>query len=181
MDKARAIETFLAQVEKLLHLPFITDAEMKSLYGEDMPLVLDQLGHINDLNRFCQDCQSRCCPAVRCEFYAPQFSSCPIFDLRPPICRLHYCHRFFTDHDTLLKDMSDVFFDSLLKADSLGSNKVKFFDAPPLIHCCPELIESTRHWIESVRNGTLDPEEARRVIMDETMKFRPTFPPSTFE
>jgi hypothetical protein len=181
MDKARAIETFLAQVEKLLHLPFITDSEMKSLYGEDMPAVLDQLGRINDLNRFCQDCKSRCCLAVRCEFFAPQFNACPIFELRPPICRMHYCHRFFSDRDTLLKDMSDVFFDSLIKADSLGSDKVKFFDAPPLIHCAPELIETTRDWIESVKTGILDPEEARRLILQETEKFRPTFPLSTLE
>jgi hypothetical protein len=181
LDKPKAIEIFLERVEQLTHLPFITDDEMNTLYGEEMPAVLDKLARINDDNRFCQDCQSRCCPAVRCEFYAPQFKSCPIFELRPPICRLHYCHRFFTDHDTLLKDMSDIFFDSLIKADSLRSNKVKFFDAPPLIHCCPELIESTRHWIESVRNGTLDVEEARSLIMQETEKFRPTFPLSVIE
>lgn len=181
MDKNKAIETFLVRVEQLTHLPFITDAEMKALYGEEMPAVLDRLARVNEDSRFCRDCQTRCCPAVRCEFFAPQFNSCPIFELRPPICRMHYCHRFFTGEETLLKDMSDVFFDSLLAADGRGSNKVKFFDTPPLKNCCPELIEATETWIDAVRKGNLDPQKARILIMQETEKFRPTFPLSTLE
>jgi hypothetical protein len=181
LDKDKAIKTFLICVEQLTHLPFITNYEMSTLYGEEMLDVLERLDGINKANRFCQDCQVRCCVAVRCEFYAPQFSQCPIFELRPPICRLHYCHQFFADEETLLKDMSDIFFDSLIKADSLGSNKVKFFDTPPLRNCCPELIETTEQWIDAVRSGNLDPEKARKLILQETEKFRPTFPMSTLE
>jgi hypothetical protein len=181
LDKDKAIETFLARVEQLTHLPFITDDEISALYGEEMMAVLRRLDRINEENQFCQDCQSRCCPVVRCEFYAPQFLQCPIFKLRPPICRLHYCHQFFAGEETLLKDMSDIFFDSLIKADSLGSNRVKFFDTPPLKNCCPELIEATDQLVNDVRNGKLDPGKARRLIIQETEKFRPIFPLSTLE
>jgi hypothetical protein len=172
MDRKKAIQTFLKRVEQLTRLPLITDAEMDTLYGEEMTEVMDGLAHLNEKEQLCQNCQNRCCPAVKCELYAPQFNRCPIFQLRPPICRLHYCHRFFSNGDILLKEMSDIFFDSLLTADKLGSAKVRFFDCPPLERCCPNLVKVTAPWINSVREGTLDPEEGIRLIRQEAEKYR---------
>jgi len=172
MEKTKAIQTFLECVEQLIRLPLITDTEMDTLYGKEMMEVLQGLARLNEKEQLCQNCQNRCCPAVRCELYAPQFKRCPIYEFRPPICRLHYCHRFFTDGDSLLKDMSDIFFDSLLTADRLGSNKVRFFDTPPLTNCCPDLITATSQLINSVREGNLDPEEATRLIRQIAEAFR---------
>lgn len=172
MDKAKSIQTFLERVKQLTRLPLITDAEMDTLYGEEVTAALDELARLNEKEQFCQNCQTRCCPAVKCELYAPQFSRCPIYEFRPPICRLHYCHRFFANGDTLLKEMSDIFFDSLLTADKLGSAKARLFDCPPLTICCPDLVTVTAQWINSVREGTLDPEEAIRLIRQEAEKYR---------
>jgi hypothetical protein len=172
MDKAKSIQTFLERVEQLTRLPLITDAEMDTLYGEEIAVALDSLARLNEKEQFCQNCQTRCCPAVKCELYAPQFNRCPIYEFRPPICRLHYCHRFFANDDSLLKEMGDIFFDSLLTADKLGSVRVKLFDCPPLIICCPDLITATAQWINSVCNGTLDPEEAIKLIQQEAEKHR---------
>lgn len=172
MEKTKAIQTFLERVEQLIRLPLITDTEMDTLYGKEMMEVLQGLARLNEKEQLCQNCQDRCCPAVRCELYAPQFKRCPIYEFRPPICRLHYCHRFFTDGDSLLKDMSDIFFDSLLTADRLGSNKVRFFDTPPLTNCCPDLITATSQLINSVREGNLDPEEATKLLRQIVEKYR---------
>ena len=172
MDKTKAIQTFLERVEQLTRLPLITDAEINTLWGEELAATLQKLALINEKEQFCQNCQERCCPAVRCELYAPQFKQCPIYEFRPPICRLHYCHQFFKDNNELLKEMSDIFFDSLLIADRLVSNKVRFFDTPPLKNCCPDLIADTSQLIESVREGKTDPEEASRLIREFAEKYR---------
>jgi len=89
MDKPKAVRIFLERVERLTHLPLITDAEMQELYGEEVAAALDSLARMEQEKGFCRDCRARCCPAVRCELYAPEFDRCPIFDLRPPVCRLH--------------------------------------------------------------------------------------------
>jgi hypothetical protein len=172
MDIEKAIQTFLERVEQLPRLPLITDAEMNTLYGEEVTEALEGLVHINKKGQFCQNCQTRCCPVVKCELYSPQFNRCPIFELRPPICRLHYCHQFFDDGDILLRELSDIFFDSLLTAERAKSSKVRLFDCPPLTICCPDLVTATAKWMNSVREGTLDPEEAIKLIRQEAEKYR---------
>ena len=164
MDKAKAVQIFLERVEQLTRLPFITNAEMESLYGKEVATALDGLARLEEKQGLCRQCQSRCCPAVKCELYAPQFDRCPIYDLRPATCRLHYCHRFFEKDDTLLKDLSDVFFDGLLAAESRGSDKVRLFDTPPLARCSPALVETSSPWVDAVRAGTLAPGEAMALI-----------------
>ncbi|HEX9896034.1 MAG TPA: hypothetical protein VGA85_00015 [Dehalococcoidales bacterium] len=178
MDKAKAIQTFLEHVEHLTRLPLITDTEMNTLYGEEVTAALEGLARLNEKEQFCQNCQTRCCPAVKCELYAPQFNRCPIYEFRPPICRLHYCHRFFADDDILLKEMSDIFFDSLLTVDKLGSAKARLFDCPPLTICCPDLITATAQWMNSVREGTLNSEVAIRLIQQKAEKYRTPAPQS---
>ena len=173
MDKTKAIQIFLERVEHLTRLPLITDAEMQSLFGEEVAAALDLLARLNEKEGFCQNCETRCCPAVRCELYAPQFDRCPIHALRPPVCRLHYCHRFFKNDDTLLKELSDVFFDCLIAADYQGSAKARLFDSPPLAMCCPGLVSATSQWMASVKAGTLDPREAIKLIKREVENYRP--------
>lgn len=179
MNKAKSIQTFLERVEQLTRLPLITDAEMNTLYGGEVTAALDGLAHLNEKEQFCQNCQTRCCPAVKCELYASQFNHCPIYEFRPPICRLHYCHRFFANGDTLLKELSDIFFDSLLTAERLSSSKVRLFDCPPLTICCPDLVTATAQWMNSARDGTLDPEEGIRLIRQEAEKYRIPTPESS--
>lgn len=172
MDKVKAVQIFLERVERLSRLPLITDAEMESLYGKEVAAALDGLAHLEEKLGFCRDCQSRCCPAVKCELYAPEFDRCPIYDLRPPVCRLHYCHRFFAGDDTLLKELSDVFFDSLLAAERGGSDKVRLFDTPPIIRCAPDFVQTSSRWIDSVRAGTLAPGDAIALIHREAENCR---------
>jgi hypothetical protein len=172
MDKARAIEIFQEQLEQMTRLPLITDAEMDALFGEEMKAAVDKLACLEQEKHLCRDCQKRCCPAVKCELYAPQFPRCPIHEFRPPICRLHYCHRFFEDDDTLLKEMSDVFFDCLLTADRCGSGRVRYFDTPPLARCCPALVAKVEPWIKAVKEGTLDSVEGLKLINEVAASYR---------
>jgi hypothetical protein len=171
MDKAAAVRSFLQRVGELPHLPLITDGEMALLYGDEVIAAMRGLEQAAAHRNLCATCQSRCCQAVRCELYAPQFSRCPIHHLRPPVCRLHYCHRFFDDGDALLKDLSDIFFDGLLAAGAAKSDKVRLFDCPPLANCCPELVEATAEWMKAVQQGALAPDKGLKLIEAEAQRF----------
>lgn len=172
MDKAKAVQIFLEQLEKQTRLPLITDEDMVALFGEEVAGAVAELDRQNSRQNLCDDCKGNCCLAVKCELYAPQFGRCPIHGLRPPICRLHYCHKFFPDDDTYLRELSDIFFDCLITADHYGSKMMKYFDAPPLSRGCAALIEATAPWVSAVKEGTLDPEKAIRSISEEAGKFR---------
>ena len=172
MDKQKAIETFLDSVEKLTRLPLITDAEMDGLFGEEVAALLAELNRSNREEKVCQNCENRCCQAISCEFYIPEFDQCPIYDFRPAVCRLHFCHRFEIADNSVMKDLADVFFDSLVAADRNGSNKVRLFDSPPLAICSPDLIAVTSPWLDKVREGTLNHKEAAKLIRQEAEKYR---------
>lgn len=174
MDKKRAIENFLEHVEYLDRLPLITDGEMDGLFGEEVSAAVAGLNNYNQAKEICMNCESRCCQATGCELYAAQFERCPIHDFRPVVCRLHFCHRFYDAGSSLLKELGDIFFDSLLAADRDGSTKVRLFDSPPLARCSPDLIAVTSPWVEAVREGSLSPEYAGELIRREAEKYRIT-------
>ena len=172
MNKQQAIETFLDRLEKLTRLPLITDAEMNGLFGEEVAALLAELNRYNREEQVCQNCENRCCQAISCEFYVPEFDQCPIYDFRPAVCRLHFCHRFHIADNSVMKDLADIFFDSLVAADRHGSNRVRLFDSPPLAICSPDFIAATSPWLDKVREGTLNHEEAAELIRQEAEKYR---------
>lgn len=172
MDKDRAVQAFMDNIDRMVRLPLITDAEMAQLYGEEVVAVVAALGRTNTAMRLCDDCQSRCCHAIRCELYAEQFGQCPIHDLRPPICRLHFCHRFFPVDDTPLKDLSDVFFDSLLTAQKVSHNRLPLFDTPPLSRCCPDLVNAVSPLVSAVREGRVTAADALARIREQAQDYR---------
>jgi len=172
MDKDRAVQTFMDNLDRMVRLPLITDTEMLQLYGEEVVAAVASLDRANAALRLCDDCQSRCCHAIRCELYAPQFQQCPIHDLRPPICRLHYCHRFFPEDDTPLKDLSDVFFDSLLTAQKVSHRHLPLFDTPPLGRCCPDLVNAAAPLVNAVREGGMSAAEGIARIREQAESYR---------
>ena len=137
-----------------------------------MSEALAKLNRYNREKQICSQCQKRCCQASGCELYAPQFSQCPIQDFRPVVCRLHFCHSFHIQGNSLVEELSDIFFDCLLAADRYGSTKVRLFDSPPLAICAPDLIETTSHWVNAVREGRIDPEYAEKLVLHAAKKYR---------
>lgn len=171
MNKEKAIGNFLERVEQLSHLPLITNLDMDNLFGEEVTAVLAELSRLDREEQICLHCQNRCCQTSSCELYATRFSQCPIHDFRPLVCRLHFCHRFHLADSSLVKELGDIFFDSLLAADRAGSTRVRFFDTPPLATSAPELIAVTSPWVNAVREGSLNPEYASKLVRQEAEKY----------
>ena len=171
MNTEYAVKTFLEQVKRLERLPLITDSEMRTLFGEEVAEVLDRLNRDNGEKQICQHCDNRCCQTINCEFHAPKFDQCPIHDYRPVVCRIHFCYRFDTGDNSIMEDLSNIFFDSLVAADRDGIPQVRLFDSPPLSRCAPELIAATSDWMNAVRDDKLDHIEAGRLISKEASKY----------
>lgn len=172
MNKENAISNFLEHVEQLSRLPLITDLEMNELFGEEVAAALAELNRYNRKEQICLHCENRCCQVANCELYAPRFSQCPIHDFRPVVCRLHLCHRFHITGSSLIEELGDLFFDSLLAADRCGSTRVRLFDSPPLAKSSPDFVAVTCSWVNAVRVGSLNPEHAEKLIRQEAEKYR---------
>ena len=176
MNRAKVISSFLEHLERLSRLPLITDRETAKLFGEEVVVALMELDRLNQDGEVCLHCESRCCQAIACEFYAPQFSHCPIYDLRPVVCRFHFCHRFEanTRGGSLARELGDIFLDGLLAADHDGSARVRLFDCPPLGRAAPDLVAAATPWVNAVREGSLNPEQAEKQIYQVAEKYRVT-------
>ncbi|MBI2851804.1 MAG: hypothetical protein HYX84_01695 [Chloroflexi bacterium] len=172
MDKQKAISSFLSHLQVLSRLPLITGEEMAELYGEEVVAALGEMERYDREAQVCADCERRCCPAVRCELYAPQFARCPIHDFRPVICRLHFCNSFPITASPLIHELDDIFFESLLAAQRSDIEQARFFDCPPFTRIAPDFIVRLSPLVEGVRNGSLSPDEGERLILREVERYR---------
>jgi len=170
MDKGKAITTFLDRVEQLTRLPLVIDQEMKGLFGDEVASALVVLDRLNREKQICLHCDGKCCQKYGCEFYAPQLGWCPIFDMRPVICRFHFCERFQPAAGLMIKELSEIYLDSLTVAAKIGSTRLGFFDVPPFINSAPQLIRAISPWVQAVQEGNLDPKHGRRHIRLEAIQ-----------
>ncbi|HEY32338.1 MAG TPA: hypothetical protein G4O10_04465 [Dehalococcoidia bacterium] len=171
MNKKKAVNSFLEHVEHIRRLPLITDPEMHQLFGEEITTAVAEIDRFNQKEQICLRCQNRCCPVCGCELYAPEFDQCPIYEFRPVLCRLHFCHQFNTAGRSVIIELGDIFFESLQAAEQAGSTKVRLFESPPLARYAPDLVETTAPWVDAVRKGSLNPEHARKLICTEAEKY----------
>jgi hypothetical protein len=171
IDREKAKNKFLENVGRLSYLPFVTDSEMDGLFGEDVSVALMKLDHYNRREQICVRCESRCCQATGCEFYAVQFTKCPIHDLRPAFCRLHFCSRFQPAMGSLTAELSEIFLDNLSVAEHDGCAAVQLFDSPPFARHTPYLINVTSLLVNAVREGRLDPQYAEVEIHQDAEKY----------
>ncbi len=175
MNREKAINCFLERVESLTRLPLVTDDEMEGLFGDEVAAAVAELDRLNREVKACRDCPDRCCLLARCELYLPVFHRCPVHDLRPPVCRLHYCHRFGIDARSLIKEIGDIFFDCLLAAERCGSRKVRLFDSPPLGLAAPSLVAAAAPAVNAVLESKLDPDAGAALIGREAERYRCSF------
>ena len=172
MDKGKAIASFLNHFEQLTRLPLITNQEMKSLFGDEVELAIQELDRLNREKQICLNCNRNCCQEYSCEFFAPQLGWCPVFDIRPVICRIHFCQRFQPSACQMIMELYEIFLDSLEIAAKTGSTKVGLFEIPPFINLAPQLISAIAPLVQAVREGNLDPENGRQLIRLEAMRYR---------
>ena len=145
---------------------------MAELYGKEVAAALDSMAQYDREEQVCRRCERRCCLAAHCELYAPHFSRCPIHELRPLVCRLHFCDKFPIAASPVMRELDDIFFDSLLAAERAVTPQVRFFDSPPLIRVAPDLVAATGPIMTAVRDGALLPAEAEKLIRREAEKYK---------
>lgn len=172
MDIERAVESFLRHAGELPDLSLVTDAEFRKLYGEEVVTVVAELENRDREEELCLRCVGECCRDIGCELYAPQFSQCPIHDLRPVACRLHFCHRFDDAGRSLSLALRDVFLGSLTAAEARIGEALTALDCLPLSRCLPEFVAAVVPRVEDVRRGQLCPERALALIRREARRYR---------
>jgi hypothetical protein len=171
VDQEKAINRFVEHVEDLPNLPLVTDLEMKELYGEEVATALEKMNRLIWEKQLCLQCDSICCQEYGCEFYAPQFGQCPIFDLRPIVCRFHFCEKFQVVGGSTIKELSEIFLYSIHAAGRCGSTRGRFFDPPPLGKVAPQLVESISPWVNAVRTGRLNHRDGRKRVREQVTQY----------
>jgi hypothetical protein len=177
MDKA--INRFLASVEGLSRLPFMTDSDMLLVYGEEVMESSAEMARYNYEAGLCSKCPKRCCPMVHCELYDASFSRCPVYDYRPAICRMHFCEKFSVGDSSFVREFADIYINSLLEAKLEGSLKTDLFDSPPLSKFAPEFLAAVAPFLHAFKTGKLIESDALQYINAEAEKFHTS--PATLE
>jgi hypothetical protein len=175
LDIERAVRSFLQNYESLSRLPLISDSEMSRLFGEEVASALTELELFNRQGQFCLRCRGSCCRLVSCELYTPGLTRCPVQDLRPVLCRMHFCRQFSGVYPLLVKETGDIFLDSLIAAEKKGFKEVFLFDCPPLAKPAPGLVKSISRCIDDLREGRTDEAAALRDIEAEIEGYRRPF------
>jgi hypothetical protein len=165
-----AVSNFLRHFESLSRLPLVTNAEMDSLFGEEVAAALQELGLYGRQEGLCRTCRSRCCLLVDCELYEAGFSRCSIHDFRPVLCRMHFCNKFAPVYRELVKTVGDIFLESLLAGEHLDPAKTKMLDSPPLRNLAPDLVDRIGRLIKAFDEGFLDEPAALKSITAEIEK-----------
>jgi len=183
--REETIDNFRERVQKLHSLPFITNVEVRALYGEKVAATLEKLERLNRKKMICHRCDTNCCQEHGCEFYASQFNQCPIYEFRPAICRFHFCDKFriavSCKIKELIKELSEIFLYSLSVAAKGGSNRVVFFNPPPFVKVSPELIKTISPLVKGVQLGKIPPEYAEKCINQQIIRYRTLDMPHIWE
>lgn len=171
LDKKRAVENVAAGFQGLSYLPFITDQEIAGLFGEEIASALLELESFNRQENFCRNCLKRCCRLVKCEFYSPDLSRCPVQSYRPPLCRMHFCDRFVMQYPQLVRDLGDIFLDGLQVIGCLDRQTADLFDSPVLSPLVPALVGSVLPLLAAAREGRTDEASALVLIQKEIERY----------
>ena len=171
-DIGKEVERFLSGYDRLKRLPLISDDETAGLFSAAVKEMLDRLGRYDQDQKLCASCSDRCCKLVVCELYHPSFNVCPAYNLRPLLCRMHYCYKYAPAYEKEVKLVGDLFLESLIALENMGCLKTALFDSPPLAPAAPRLAEKTLPLMADFRAGRLDRTAALQALRAETEKYR---------
>jgi hypothetical protein len=166
LDVTKETENFLKYFGRLSRLPQVTDDEMRQLFSEDANSALSKLEAHNQQEKLCARCVRRCCLLVDCEVYTPELSGCPIYPFRPLLCRMHFCNQFAQVYPLIVKELGDIFLESLLAAECLDKSKAAFFDTPPLKRFAPGQINAFESLLKDFKKGKLDEPNLSKLIQE---------------
>lgn len=161
-----AVVNFLQHFESLAFLPLIADSEMGLLFGDEVTAALSELERYNQQENLCHTCRGRCCTLVKCEFYLPLLSRCPVHHLRPLLCRLHFCHQFAPPYQELVKAVGDIFLESVIAGERINRVKARLLDSPPLSKLAPQMVSGVKPFLTAFSDGRLNESAALESIAD---------------
>jgi len=170
-DLRKEVNLFLSGCNHLVRLPLISDAETESLFSGEFRQLVQKIKEYDRDQGICAACAGRCCATIRCELYDPAFDLCPIFNLRPLLCRLHFCNKFDVYREDV-KFIGDVFLEGLLEMEKQGSRQAVMFDSPPLAQSAPALVDKLNRLMSAFREGRLDRPAALLAILNEAESYR---------
>jgi hypothetical protein len=173
LDVTKATEYFLEYFERLPRLPLIADNELTPLLGKEVYSALAELESYNRQQKLCSRCANRCCKLVDCELYTPELGTCPIQSFRPLLCRMHFCSQFSEVYPVWVKELGDIFLESLLAAEQRDRQRAAFFDTPPLKQFALEPVTAILPLLSEFKKGNLDEPSVLELIHAEIDQFLP--------
>ncbi len=168
------VDRFLSGYDRLIRLPLVSDAEIETLFSPELLQMLAQLRQYDQAKGICAGCGDRCCALIHCELYDPGLGFCPAYNLRPLLCRMHYCQKFEVYQEEV-KIIGDVFLESLLAAERQGSRKTGLFDSPSLAPTAPRLAEKAVPLMTAFRDSSLDKTAVLSALQTATENYRMTW------
>ncbi|MBN1188747.1 MAG: hypothetical protein JXA46_03255 [Dehalococcoidales bacterium] len=167
------MECFQQNYESLERLPLISEPEMSLLFGPEVVSALAELENYNRQEQLCPICRGGCCRLVSCEFYIPELACCPVQEFRPLLCRMHFCYRFARVYPRLVKEIGDIYLESLIAAEKAGCKNIYLFDCPPLKKAAPGLVGYIVSELKKYRQGSAGKEEILEAIETILAGYRP--------
>ena len=73
----------------------LTDEEFEVLFGAEIAGLIRTLSALS--KQKCLECRGKCCQEVGCKLYSDKFTSCPIYEIRPSVCRYHFCQQVLNE------------------------------------------------------------------------------------
>jgi hypothetical protein len=131
----------------------ISDSEMMRLFGEEVASALAELELFNRQEQLCPRCKGGCCRLVHCELFLPEMDCCPLHQYRPVLCRMHFCTKYSLTYPRLVKEIGDIYLESLITAEKAGCKTVALFDCPPLKKAAPAMVELVSRSLADFREG----------------------------
>ena len=181
MNIEQAIENLTTNLDKFPQLPFVTDLEVRELFGQEVTQSLEFLEGKNKEGGICSTCGGKCCQQMGCEFFYPAFGACPIHEDRPLLCRFHYCEKFGEDQKSLICELLDIFVSgvSRLEAESgaipsIELNMLLYSECRKPEESYPRLIGDIRHIVDAAKRGEVDREKAIVMLREEVLSYRST-------
>ncbi len=154
---------------------FLTDKEFEALFSAEVVAIIRILNEVG--RQKCSECKGKCCQEVGCRLYSANFSSCPIYEIRPRECRYHFCHQIF-EAAPLSKGQKELLqkpITEFLRGDR--EQLTRMFPSFPLFMLSPEGLASlgikddVEYVMKSFEEGRLTEELARSLLKSVCRRF----------
>jgi hypothetical protein len=174
-----ANRNFITNLDGFPQLPFVTDLELRELFGPEVGQALDFLEGINNEREICFACGGECCQQMGCEFFDEAFGKCPVREYRPVLCRFHYCDKFGEDQRWLIRELLGIFVSSVSQLEA-ESGSIASIELNMLLYSAcrkpaepyPRLIDNVRYIVAASREGKVGLEKAVTMLKEEVLSYR---------